>query len=94
MTFVNAAGKSADRQETSALTVLVGAEALLEDGIAVDPQLLAIAQGRLTLALCERVAELSIVVAEVLGDDSHLDGIKREIRDGLEGIRSDGIGVG
>lgn len=52
------------------------------------------AQASATLALSHRIAALTAALGDYLGDDSHLDGIKREIRDGLEGIRADGVGVG
>lgn len=72
-------------------------------------QLVAMAQARATIAASLRTADLTSALEvelagirrelrdqllEALGDDSHLDGIKREIRDGLDAIRVDGIGVG
>lgn len=46
------------------------------------------------LAQSHRIAALTEALGEYLGDDSHIDGIKTAIRDGLESIRADGVGVG
>ncbi len=57
-----------------------------------------LAQAQATLALSLRTADqtdrLERALGDAFGDDSHLDGIKKEIRDGLDAIRVDGVGVG
>lgn len=50
-----------------------------------DADPIAIAHVQATLALGQRVADLTDRLGEYLGDDSHLDGIKRAIRDNAHG---------
>jgi hypothetical protein len=64
----------------------------------IPAEAIAIADVMATLALGQRVAAAAVRLERALGDsfgdDSYLDRIAREVRDGLDAIRVDGVGVG